>query len=293
MTEVAAPAAIAAAIGPGRVVSGASVADLLAAAGLPDVPALMQALLPAAQALARPPISQFRVGAVGRAAGTGDLILGANVEFPGGTTADTIHAEQFLFTRAFGLGVTLDLITVSARPCGHCRQFMNEFAGSERLTILDPEAGPLSLAAMLPWRFGPTDLGMAVADPAARLPLVLLEDRVIAEAALLEALLEAGARAHAPYGGTPSAVALRLTDGTILTGSAIENAAYNPGMPPLQAALITLVAQGRDYGEIETALLGQVPGAAFDHAASSARLLSIIAPGASLETLSWQPRASS
>jgi cytidine deaminase len=285
--------AISAAIGPGHVVSGALVADLLAATGLPGVEALMQALLPAAQELARPPISGFRVGAVGRAAGSGDLILGANVEFPGGTTADTIHAEQFLFTRAFSLGVTLDLITVSARPCGHCRQFMNEFAGSDRLTILDPEAGPLSLAEMLPWRFGPTNLGMAAADPAACLPLILMEDSVIAETALVAAVLKAGARAHTPYGGAPSAVALRLTDGTILTGSAIENAAYNPGMPPLQAVLITLVAEGRDYGEVETALLGRVRSAVFDHAAASARLLSIIAPGALLETLSWQPRTSS
>jgi len=289
MTEVA----VTAAIGPGHVVSGASVPGLLAATGLADVAALMQALLPAAQRLARPPISQFRVGAVGRAAETGDLILGANLEFPGGTTADTIHAEQFLFTRAHSLGATIDLLAVSARPCGHCRQFMNEFAGSEGLTILDPEAGPLSLGDMLPWRFGPTDLGMAGASPAAHLPLVTLEAPAAAAPEVIADLLEAGARAHTPYGRAPAAVALRLTDGTILTGAAIENAAYNPGMPPLQAALITLVAQGRDYGEIDTAVLGRVPGAAFDHAASSARLLSIIAPGALLETLSWQPHASS
>jgi cytidine deaminase len=288
MTEVA----VTAAIGPGHVVSGASVPGLLAATGLADVAALMQALLPAAQRLARPPISQFRVGAVGRAAETGDLILGANLEFPGGTTADTIHAEQFLFTRAHSLGATIDLLAVSARPCGHCRQFMNEFAGSERLTILDPEAGPLSLGDMLPWRFGPTDLGMAAVGPGRRRPLAFT-DMPSADTDTLALLMAAGERAHTPYSDCPSAVALRLTDGTLLTGAAIENAAYNPGMPPLQAALITLVAQGRDYGEIETAVLGRVPGAAFDFTASSARLLSIIAPGALLETLSWQPRASS
>lgn len=285
MTEVA--------VGAGHVLPGAAVPALLAARGLADVTALMAALLPQAQALARPPISQFRVGAVGRAAETGDLILGANVEFPGGSAADTIHAEQFLFTRAFQLGLTLDLVTVSARPCGHCRQFMNEFAGCERLVILDPEAGPLGLAEMLPFRFGPTDLGMAGAEPTARSPLALVEESVIGETALGAALLEAGSRAHTPYSGGPAAVALRLTDGTILTGSAIENAAYNPGMPPLQAALIALVAEGRDYAEIEAALLGQVPGAAFDFTASSARLLDIIAPDALLDTLSWRPAQSS
>lgn len=285
-------AALRAAIGRGHVVPGEAVPQLLATTGLADVAALMQALVPSAQALARPPISNFRVGAVGRAAETGDLILGANVEFPGASTSDTIHAEQFLFTRAFGLGRRLDRITVSARPCGHCRQFMNEFAGSERLTILDPEAGPLGLAEMLPWRFGPTDLGMAGADPAARRHLFFI-DMPTADTDFLAALMEAGSRAHTPYSGCPSAIALRLSDGTILTGSAIENAAYNPGMPPLQAALIALVAAARDYGDIDTALLGQVPGAAFDFTASSARLLNIIAPGALLETLSWRPAQSS
>lgn len=135
---------LAAAIGPrpgqDHVLPAAAIPALLAATGLAAVEDLMRALLPAAQGLARPPISGFRVGAVGRAVETGDLILGANVEFPGGTSADTIHAEQFLFTRAHSLGVTIGLMAVSARPCGHCRQFMNEFAGSNALTILDPRA---------------------------------------------------------------------------------------------------------------------------------------------------------
>lgn len=285
-------ALIAAAIGPGHVLPGAAVPALLAATGLADVPALMWALLPAAQALARPPVSQFRVGAVGRAAGSGDLILGANVEFPGVAVAETIHAEQFLFSRAHALGARLETIMVSARPCGHCRQFMSEFAGAAQLVVLDPEAGALSLDALLPFRFGPTDLGMPGADPAARQDLTLIGEAPH-DPALLAALLAAGARAHTPYSGAPSAIALRLRDGTILTGAAIENAAYNPSLPPLQAALIALVAQGRAYAEIETALLGQVPGASFDFTASSAKLLDIIAPGALLETLPWRAAQSS
>ncbi|GAB0118817.1 cytidine deaminase [Acidisoma sp. 7E03] len=285
-------ALLTAAIGPGQVIPGAEVAGLLSATGLPDMPALMRALLPAAQALARPPISHFRVGAVGRAAGSGDLILGANVEFPGAAVAETIHAEQFLFSRAHALGARLETIMVSARPCGHCRQFMSEFAGADRLTILDPDAGALSLDALLPFRFGPTDLGMPGADPAARQNLTLA-DEASHDPALLAALLAAGACAHTPYSGAPSAIALRLATGEIVTGSTIENAAYNPGLPPLQAALVTLVALGRNYSEITAALLGRMPGAAFDFTASSAKLLDIIAPDASLETLSWRPAQSS
>ena len=281
---------LSAAIAPDHVVPAAAVAGLLSHTGLADIDALMLALLPDAQTLARPPISQFRVGAVGLAAETGDLIFGANVEFPGAGSGDTIHAEQFLFTRAYHRGVTLARIAVSARPCGHCRQFMNEFAGRERLTILDPGGDRQSLATLLPFSFGPVDLGQIGAAPDSGQKLVITEDaRPSADAAALGALLGAGERAYTPYSASPSAVLLKLTDGRLISGSAIENAAYNPGIPPAQAALINLIAAGGSYADIDSALLGAVPGAGFDHFAGTAQLLSIIAPGALLETVSWQP----
>ncbi|MCB8877342.1 cytidine deaminase [Acidisoma silvae] len=286
--------ALRAAIGPGHVLPGKAVPALLAATGMADTDALMLALLPLAQDLARPPISRFHVGAVGLAAGTGDLIFGANVEFPGVGSGETIHAEQFLFSRAHTMGVTLARIAVSARPCGHCRQFMNEFAGNETLLVLDPGGDRQSLSELLPFRFGPSDLGESPAGPDRRHSLAVTEDKGLdADGLGLKALIRAGECAHTPYSGCPSALLLRLRDGTLITGSAIENAAYNPGLPPAQAALINLVANGHDYEEIESAILGAVPGAGFDHFAGTAQLLSIIAPGALLETLPWQPAQSS
>jgi cytidine deaminase len=283
-----------AAITPGQIVPAAALAPLLATTGLSDTDALMLALLPQARSLARPPISSFRVGAVGLAAETGDLILGANVEFAGAGSADTIHAEQFLFCRAYHLGVRLQRIAVSARPCGHCRQFINEFAGRETLVILDPGGDRQSLAALLPFSFGPPDLGEIGAAPTGRQPLTMTEDELpAADEAMRATLKAAGERAHTPYSGCPSALLLKLSDGSLITGSAIENAAYNPGLPPAQAALINLIAAGRGYEEIEGAVLGAVPGAPFDHFVTTAKLLSIIAPGALLETLSWQPAQSS
>ncbi len=282
-------ALLAASISNGAIIPAARLPALLAEAGVADTDALMLALLPVAQDLARAPISGFRVGAVGLAAGTGDLIFGANVEFAGAGPADTIHAEQFLFCRAHHLGVRLQRIAVSARPCGHCRQFMNEFAGREALVILDPGGDRQSLAALLPFSFGPPDLGQAGAAPQSRQSLAITEDELpAADDAMLGALTAAGERAYTPYSGCPSALLLKLADGTLVTGSAVENAAYNPGLPPAQAALINLIAAGRDYDEIDSAILGAVPGAGFDHWAATARLLSIIAPGALLETLSWQ-----
>jgi cytidine deaminase len=274
------------------VIPAAAVDGLMRQMGLATLEALMLALLPEAQALARPVISGFRVGAVGRARPSGDLVLGANVEFHGGTAADTIHAEQFLFSRAYHRDASLDLIAVSARPCGHCRQFMAEFDGRETLTILDPGGDRLSLAQMLPWSFTPADLGEPGARAASGTAREVDADAFI-DPALRHALATAGGRAYAPYSRAPSAVALRLADGTLISGAAIENAAYHPGLPPLQAALINLVASDRDYGDIVQAVLGMAPDAALDHSGATRRLLGRIAPHARCDIVTWRVPPSS
>jgi cytidine deaminase len=270
----------------GHVIPAPTARRLMHSAGLDTVEALMLALLPHAQALARPVVSGFHVGAVGRDEATGTLFLGANVEFHGAPPADTIHAEQFLFSRAYHRGASLDLIAVSARPCGHCRQFMAEFAGRERLAILDPSGDRLTLAEMLPWSFTPADLGEAGIAPTPGRALRLPDhDQVPAD--LRAALGEAGGRAYAPYSRAPSAVALLLDDGGIVSGAAIENAAYNPGLPPLQAALINLIAVGGDYAAICHAVIGSARDGATDHAGSARWLLGSIAPHARFDALTW------
>jgi cytidine deaminase len=287
-------ALLGAAMQDGNVIPAEAVDGLMRQSGLAVVESVMLALLPHAQALARPEISAFRVGAVGRVRQTGALILGANVEFHGATAPETIHAEQFLFSRAYHRGATLDLIAVSDRPCGHCRQFMTEFEGREVLTILDPGGDRLRLAEMLPWNFSPVDLGEVGASPLSGRPrLVDREQSGSLEPPVLAALTAAGGRAYTPYSGAAAAIALRLADGVIVTGSAIENAVYNPGLAPLQAALINLIAAGRAYSDIAEAVLGAEPNAAFDHSGSARRLLGLIAPHARFGTVTWQAAPSS
>ena len=292
MTDVG--ALLSAATEDGQVIPAAAVDRLMAESGLTTLEALMLAFLPVAQALARPEISGFRVGAVGHERQSGALILGANVEFRGATAAETIHAEQFLFSRAYHRGMTLAMIAVSARPCGHCRQFMTEFDGRDDLIILDPGGDRLMLRDMLPWSFSPADLGEAGASPLSRSPQRVEPSAAASlEPALLAALTSAGGRAYTPYSRSPSAIVLRLRDGTILSGSAIENAAYNPGLGPLQAALINLVAAGRRYDEIAEAILAAGPDAAFDYSTTARRLLGLLAPHARFVTVPWQRAPSS
>ena len=106
----------------GSVIFAAEAAELIAGHELASVEALALAALPLADELARPPISGFRVPAVGIEAGSGDLVLGGNLEFPGTELGTTVHAEGFVALRARRRGRSLATLVVrEARPCAHCR----------------------------------------------------------------------------------------------------------------------------------------------------------------------------
>ena len=85
-------------------------------------------LLPLARTYARPPISNYLVGAVARGV-SGDLYLGANIEIPGHSLGFSVHGEQFALSNAYMHSEKgIAAIAVTAAPCGHCRQFINEMA---------------------------------------------------------------------------------------------------------------------------------------------------------------------
>ncbi|WP_421761727.1 hypothetical protein [Devosia sp.] len=261
---------------------------LIARYGLADVEELMLLALGAAKSLARPPISQFFVGAVGLEQETGNLILGGNLEFPGVHLGFTVHGEGFVFTRAFSRGTTIAKIAIGeAHPCAHCRQYLSEFAATRDLLLIDPLGHRLTMAELYPWPFDPDYLGEAgLVTGAVPQPELAFGANTL-DAGVAEALLKAGRRAHAPYSKCPATVVLSLKDGGRVTGAAIESVAFNPTMGPLQAALIDLVAHGYEPGDIAEATLGAVTGGAVDYAASTGELLGKLAPGAPLTVLGW------
>lgn len=65
------------------------------------------------------------------------------------------------------------------------------------------------------------------------------------ERALIAAARAAMAHAHAPYSRFAVGAALRLTDGTILTGSNFENASYGLSLCAETVAIAVANAQGR------------------------------------------------
>lgn len=302
--------------------------------------ALLADLVVAAKKLARPPISRFYVGAVGLGA-SGRIFLGVNLEFAGLPLSNSVHAEQFLVANAAQHGEqVLQMVAVSAAPCGHCRQFLQELRGAPDLRILIADAATetRTLSHFLPHRFGPNDV------IAGHFPLLLephhnglalptFEDGISHDtphgtpgstqdcsslhglrsavtstvnnckgdwlafdeigfsatkqhkssmhelhldsgncdeactcmpstASLLAAALEAANGSHAPYTNSPSGVALLTKKGKIFSGSYMESVAYNPSLPPLQAALVAFVARdGGSYEDIVRAILVEKEGA--------------------------------
>jgi len=248
--------------------------EFLASSGM-TIDALMLALVPLAETYARPPISNFYVGAVSQGA-TGNLYLGANYEFVGQALSFTVHGEQAATAQAISYGDTgLQRLAVSAAPCGYCRQFLYELDTASTLQILLPNTPVTPLTALLPDAFGPSDLGVTAAlmSPQSHgLVLVAGVNDPVAEAALA-----AANSSYAPYTSSFAGVALKTKDGSIFTGSVAENAAFNPSMSPLEAAVVNLVITGgQSYADIVDAVLVEAENSQANQLAVTHAVLSSI-----------------
>ncbi|XP_027358957.1 cytidine deaminase 1-like [Abrus precatorius] len=254
---------------------------------------LLPSLVSWAQSLARVPISKFPVAAVGLGA-SGRIFVGVNVEFPGLPFHHTIHAEQFLVANlAINAETRLESFAVSAAPCGHCRQFLQEIRDAPDIQILitDTEAPQLTpLSHFLSHRFGPHDLlpkGVPLLlephNNALSLPSHLTLN--YSNPKLQLAALDAANLSHAPYSGSPSGVALLDSQGNLYKGSYIESAAYNPSLGPLQAAIVAFVAAGAgEYEDIVAAALVEKEGAVITQEHTACLLLQSISPHCHFKT---------
>lgn len=246
--------------------------------------ALAVALLPLAASYALTPLSGFKVGAIAQGA-SGRWYLGANMEFAGSALQQTVHAEQSAITHAWMKDESsLTAITVNYTPCGHCRQFMNELNSGAQLVINLPECSPQTLNYYLPNAFGPKDLGITrcLFDPQHR--HFLPHPEPLAQAAIL-----AASQSYAPYSEAYSGVAIRTRQGRIVSGRYAENAAYNPTLPPLQAALIMLNLMGYTAADIAEVTLAEFDSAKVSqYPATHATLAAICDKPLSLVTISTE-----
>jgi len=106
------------------------------------------------------PYSKFPVG-VAALVSDGRLISGCNVEnasYGLGLCAECSLVSA-LVTSGGGRLVAIVCVDGAGNflaPCGRCRQLLFEHGGNEAL-LMTPN-GPQTMAAMLPWAFGPDDL---------------------------------------------------------------------------------------------------------------------------------------
>ena len=249
---------------------------------------LMLALLPIASTWAVAPISAFTVGAVARTRDSA-LYLGANLEICGLPLNQTIHAEQAAIMNAWHRGAKEILsIAVSAAPCGYCRQFLYELNQSRELSIItlareNQTHHRFLLSDLLPDAFGPADLNVtsglnAFSENSVNLKLQLpTEDPVILEA------LKASEKSYAPYTQNYSGCSIRTSDNDIYIGRYAENAAYNPGLSPLQSAIAGMnLYQTSDQLKIDRAVLVEHPSKCIQKGITELVLASF-APGVPLE----------
>ena len=242
----------------------------------------MLELLPEAQAFSRPVLSGYRVGAIVRGT-SGALYMGANLEFPGQSLNQTVHAEQAALSNAFMHDEPgIEAIAVSAAPCGHCRQFLYEFSEGD-IQILLSGLPPIGLSDLLPQPFGPRDLKITQ-RPLARTgsaPQDINDNPT-------QAARYAAAKAYAPYSHSPSGIAIRTAGGKVYCGSYIENSGFNPSLAPLQVALVAMALANEDFGNIAEAVLAEPSNNSISQLSATKSLLAVIAPRAEFRLL---PRA--
>jgi cytidine deaminase len=245
------------------------------------VDALMVDLLPLARTYSRPPISNYLVGAVVCGV-SGSLYLGANIEIPGHSLGFSVHGEQFALSNAYMHSEPgISALAVTAAPCGHCRQFINEMAPAGDTQVLIAGNSPVRLDALLPSAFGPRDLGfkegaLPVREVNLARPKGNPDDLTLAA-------LDAARKSYAPYSKAHSGIAICTQAGRIHKGAYIENVAFNPSLSPLQTALAALIVAGENYAAISKVALVEMEGAAISQKSVTEAALSSIAPAASLE----------
>ena len=256
----------------GGTIPAADVAGILRQTGM-TIEQLLLGLVPQAQKYALPPISNFFVGAVALGA-SGSIYFGANYEFVGQALSFTVHGEQAATANAIAHGETgMQMLAVSAAPCGYCRQFLYELTTASSLQILLPNTPDTPLTQLLPDAFGPGDLGVTAAlmSPQSH-NLTLSNPDPVAQAAL-----KAANASYAPYTFSYSGVALKTKDGGIYAGQVAENAAFNPSMSPLEQAVVNLVITGgKSYADIADAVLVEVANAKASQIAATRDVLATI-----------------
>lgn len=242
---------------------------------------LMLMLLPIASDYAHVPISRFKVGAIALGE-SGNLYLGANIEFKSAPLGQAIHAEQSVVINAYHHGESKIIkLAVNERPCGHCRQFLYELNTADKVEVLLNRALPTSLPSLLPHAFDTQELGVQPELLTQKDNKLMLINKVTGE--LADAALLAANKSYAPYSKCFAGVAVHTQDGNTFSGSYMENVAFNPSVGALHAALVMMVMSGYQSERICQCVLVCKRGDIVGHDAITKFLLKALQPGVKVD----------
>ena len=167
--------------------------------------------------------------------------------------SDTVHAEQAATINAWTHGERqLVMLAVTAAPCGQCRQFLAELENAQELRVLIDGIRATTLARLLPRAFGPAELKSTARLLHTRRHRIFLKDEPTDP--LTRAALAAARSCYAPYTRAYAGVAVATRRSTY-AGRYAENAAFNPTIAPLNAALSTLILGGEEFCNIQRIVL--------------------------------------
>jgi len=242
---------------------------------------VMLKFLPLASHYALPVTSNFYVGAVTQGK-SGALYFGANLEIAGESLGNSIHAEQSAVNNALLHGEKgIIRIAITAAPCGHCRQFLNEINQAAQIEVIVQGNQAVKLPELLPQSFGPVDLGST--NPLfAPTKANLATNAKLCKTATQEQHSDCS-HSYAPHTGSLSTVMLHAGDDIQVLGTYIENAAYNPSLSPLLSALDQLRYRQRDFSQITEVKLVELNDAKISQQTHVTSILNVIAPQAKFE----------
>jgi cytidine deaminase len=213
------------------------------------------ALVDLAAAFAQVPVSGFQVGAVALG-GSGRIYFGANMEFLDMPLNASIHAEQSAVANAWMHGETgLIELHVSALPCGHCRQFLQELPDCESLLVSVGDKR-LPLTALLPHAFKFDAVRPSILGPSRALELRAAKGGTDP---LSQLALSAAAQSYVPYTGSAEGCALETCNGVVFSGRTAESAAFNPTLQATSVALNQHNLSAQRAQPIVRAVLTQLP----------------------------------
>jgi len=237
---------------------------------------LLIRLMDVAKIRAHPGTSGYPVGAAALGV-SGAIYIGANVEIDGSDVSQTTHAEQCTVINAYHHGETgIEILAVTAPPCGFCRQFLFELDGASCLKIILAEQKPTDLIELLPAPFGPKNLGV---DAGLLSPQNHdLKTGLKKTGELSQLALESARKSYAPYTKAYSGAAVSLKDGTSIGGTYIENAAFNPSISAFKSALCQVFLAGYGLEDISAVHVAQVTSSSIDHI-QSAQAIVVYLPG--------------